>query len=84
MKHATFDLPRERSADECLYWFPTIAKTATNEWAQNFAHSVMAQSRRRGWKPTPKQLTMMRRMVSELFTTMRDDDGDDDLPLIEH
>lgn len=81
MKHATFHQTGERSVEECLYWFPTIAKTATNEWAQNFAHSVMAQSRRRGWKPTPKQLAMMRRMVAELFTALRDDD--DDLPLIE-
>lgn len=82
MKHATFPQTGERSVAECLYWFPTIAKTTKNEWAQNFAHSVMAQSRRRGWKPTPKQLAMMRRMVAELFAALRDDDGDD-MPLIE-
>ncbi|WP_054304655.1 hypothetical protein [Gemmobacter sp. LW-1] len=80
MKHATFPQTGERSVAECLYWLPTIAKTATNEWAQTFAASIMAQSRRRGWKPTPKQLAMMRRMVAELFVHRADDD---DLPVIE-
>jgi hypothetical protein len=77
MKHVTFPETGERSAQECLYWFPTIAKTATNTWAQSFAHSVMAQSRRRGWKPTPKQLAMMRKLVAEFFRSVRNDDGED-------
>lgn len=72
MKHAAFPQTAERSVDECLMWFPTIARTATNEWAQSFAKSILAQSRRRTWNPTPKQLSMMRRMVSELFA--QDDD----------
>ena len=77
MKHAIFPEPGERTAQECLYWFPTIAKAATNTWARDFAQSVLAQSRRRDWKPTPKQLAMMRKLVAEFFRTMRDDDSDD-------
>lgn len=67
----------ERSADECLHWLPTIARTETNDWARAFAYSILKQSKRRGWKPSPKQLALMRRLVSELFAQ------DDDLTLIE-
>jgi len=72
---------RELSVDELVFHMPTVARMAGTDWAKGFALSVVAQSRRRNWKPTPKQLGMMRRMVSELFTALRDDD--DDLFLIE-
>ena len=69
MKRETFPMTAERSVDECLHWLPTVAKAATDEWAQGFAKSILGQSRRRNWKPTPKQLATMRRMVAELFVT---------------
>lgn len=74
MKHQTFPSIRQRSAEECLFHMPTIARVATDEWARGFASSVMRQSRRKGWNPTPKQLGMMRRMVAELFRHEADED----------
>lgn len=77
MKRETFPMTAERTVDECLYWLPTVVKTAPDGWAQGFAKSILGQSRRRNWKPTLKQLAMMRRMVAELFAQ------DDDPVLIE-
>lgn len=77
MRHETFPQTAERSVDECLHWLPTVATTASDAWAQGFAKSILGQSRRRNWKPTPKQLATMRRMVAELFSQ------DDDPVLIE-
>ena len=68
----------ERNADDCLFHWNLVIKAASEEWARNFALSIQKQSRRRGWEPSPKQLTLMRSMVSALFT-----DGDDDMSLIE-
>ena len=79
MKHACFP-PTERTADECLFHWNLVIKAATDTWAKNFAQSIAKQSRRRGWKPTPKQLNLMRSMVSALFVHWADDD---DLSLIE-
>lgn len=55
----------ELSVEACLYWLEAVAARATNEWARGFAKSVLRQSRRRGWKPSPKQAAVMRRLVSE-------------------
>ncbi|MBY6163250.1 hypothetical protein KUV73_20370 [Mameliella alba] len=66
----TFHDPFITPADELerlLHHMPTIAREATNEWAKSFAGSIVRQSKRRGWKPSPKQLSMMRRLVSDLF-----------------
>jgi hypothetical protein len=63
-----------RSIEEALYHMPTVAKLATDAWAKSFAESIVRQSRRRGWRPSAKQLATMQRMVSELFTR-RDDGG---------
>lgn len=61
---------------ERLIWhMPTVAERATDPWAKSFATSIARQSRRRGWRPTPKQAAMMRRLVSDLFTYGGDDDG---------
>ena len=63
-----------RSIEEALYHMPTVARLATDTWAKGFAESIVRQSRRRGWRPSAKQLALMRRMVGELFTR-RDDGG---------
>jgi hypothetical protein len=81
MKHAPFPPLAPRNIEELLFHMPTVAKTASTEWAKGFALSVVQQSRRRGWRPSDKQVAMMRTMVSELFTVRRSDD--DDLSLIE-
>ena len=74
MTQATLRHDHHRSVDELLFWWPTITRKAGNDWAKGFAVSIMAASRRRNWKPSDKQLGIMRRMVSELFT-----DGNDDV-----
>ena len=37
------------------------------EWEADFARSVLRQAKRPGWKPSAKQLTIMERLVSEMF-----------------
>lgn len=69
--------------DEILWSWPTVCEKATNEWAKGFALSIARQSRRRSWKPTPKQHRMMQRMVIELYQQRDDFDGAGDFSLIE-
>ncbi|WP_148085637.1 hypothetical protein [Palleronia sp. THAF1] len=57
-----------RTVEELIYHMPTVEQRATNDWAKGFAASVRRQSRRRNWRPSPKQVSMMRRLVSEMFT----------------
>ncbi|MEO9629230.1 MAG: hypothetical protein ABJG14_02175 [Sulfitobacter sp.] len=61
--------------ERLLFYMPNVAEVATTDWARGFAHSVTKQARRRGWKPTDKQLNIMREMVSDLFAH-RDADTD--------
>ncbi len=58
--------------DLCL-----AAGLASNAWARNFTASILKQSKRRNWNPSPKQAGIMRRLVSELFTE------NDEMELIE-
>lgn len=37
------------------------------EWEADFARSVLKQSRRRSWNPSPKQAAIMDRLVDDLF-----------------
>ena len=73
--------PLPRNIEELLFHMQAAACAAGTQWARDFANSIATQSRRRNWKPTDKQMGIMRRMVSELFTARRDED--DDLLLIE-
>lgn len=71
--------PNIASADEIerlIYYMPTVARLAENEWAKGFALSVTKQSRRKGWKPSAKQLSVMRELVSDLFVSGGDQEGD--------
>lgn len=62
---------------ERLIWhMPAVARLAENEWAKAFALSVIRQSRRRRWNPSSKQLTVMRGLVSDLFTHAGNEGGD--------
>lgn len=70
-----------RTTEELLFHWSAVVQRAKNTWAKDFAASIAKQSRRRGWKPTPKQAALMQRMVSELF--IHADHGEDDLTLIE-
>jgi hypothetical protein len=61
MRHANFHKLAPRNIEELLFHMPTVAKTASTDWAKGFALSVVQQSRRRGWKPSEKQVAMMRK-----------------------
>lgn len=61
-------ISRERSIDECLHWLPSILrKSELSEWERDFARSILAQSKRRKWKPSPKQIQIMRGLVDDMF-----------------
>lgn len=64
--------------ERLLHHMPTVAALAENEWAKTFATSILRQSRRRGWRPSPKQEAMMRRLVADLFAGT-----DEEMELIE-
>ena len=65
--------------ERLLYHMPTVAQCSDSEWAAGFAKSILGHCKRRGWKPSPKQLGMMRSLVADLFT----DTGEDDFNPIE-
>lgn len=65
--------------ERLLHHMPTVASLAENEWAAGFAKSIARQSHRPGWNPTPKQLSMMRKLVADLFAHGPDIGGDTDV-----
>ncbi|KZX94487.1 MULTISPECIES: hypothetical protein [unclassified Sulfitobacter] len=67
--------------ERLLHHLPTVAQLAEEPWVEGFAKSVLKQSRRRGWSPSPRQLPVMRQLVNALFT--RTDGGADDIQMIE-
>ncbi len=79
MKHATFPCTRERTVDELLFHWSAVIQRAETDFARGFAKSIAGQSRRRGWKPTPKQLPIMQSMVADLFRESGNEEDDFDL-----
>ena len=65
--------------DRLVYHMASVATYATNEWASGFAKSIQRQSRRRGWRPSPKQLNLMRDLVADLFLHGGHEEGDFDV-----
>lgn len=57
-----------RPVEVLLHHMPGVVAQAENEWAANFARSIIRQARRPSWRPSPKQEAIMQRLVSELFT----------------
>jgi len=51
-----------------LHHLPSVAAKAENEWAVEFASSIVWQSKRPNWHPSPKQIGIMRRLVADLLT----------------
>ena len=71
--------PNGPSIERLLYYMPICAERAEDEWAKGFALSVTKQSRRKNWRPSRKQLSVMKKLVSDLFAHA----GSNDLELIE-
>ena len=74
-------VPSGAEIERLLHHLPTVAKLTKETWAKGFALSVLKQSRRRGWTPSPKQLPVMRGLVSSLFA--RPNGGVDMIQVIE-
>ena len=64
--------------DRLLWSWSTVCRMAKDPWARGFALSIQRRARNPNWRPTPKQLSMMRRLVSEIYQH-----APDDLQLIE-
>lgn len=62
--------------ERLLHHMPAVARYAENKWAEGFAKSIVGQSRRRNWRPSPKQLSVMRSLVSDLFAHGSNEGGD--------
>lgn len=73
--------PRASAAEteRLLVHWPRVVTLAPEGWPRDFARSVSKQCNRRGWRPTEKQASILRRMVSELFTHGTADPDDFDL-----
>lgn len=67
MTYYTRSIAPSDEIERLVHYMVTISEKSANEWSRTFAVSILRQSRRRNWKPSPKQLTMMRRLVSDLF-----------------
>jgi hypothetical protein len=65
--------------ERLLHHMPAVAQLAENDFAKGFAASIVKQSRRRNWKPSPKQLPIMRELVTDLFTHRGNEGGDYDV-----
>jgi hypothetical protein len=74
---------RERSLQELLFHWPAVTRRAADDWSRGFTRSIAAASQRRNWQPTPKQLGVMQRLVSELFSPVHSREMADDVRLIE-
>lgn len=45
-----------------------VMADGSDDWAKGFAKSIARNGKRPGWRPTPKQQWIMRRMVAEMGT----------------
>ena len=84
MRHQRQTIAPEATPDEIerlIFHMPTVASVAETDFAKGFAQSIVKQSRRSGWKPSLKQLPVMRELVSDLFT--HDPDQGRDIQLSE-
>ena len=63
----------DEEIDEILtfHWPMVLRRTmpsAADDWIKGFVRSVARHGKRPGWRPTPRQGQIMRRLVSELGT----------------
>ena len=72
---------------ELLHHWRAVIGSSPKGFPRDFAPSIQKARKRPTWQPSERQLALMQRMVSELFTSRDDlplfDGADDDLVLIE-
>lgn len=67
-------ITRERSLEELLFHWKAVCNRAGDDWTKGFTRSIAVAAQRRNWQPTPKQLGIMQRLVSDLFVNRADSD----------
>jgi hypothetical protein len=77
-----------RCSDACLFHWPAVVRAARTDFERRFARDIEVKARAPWWKPKPKQLTLMQRMVDDLFPPVAgsmqlEGSGADDVELIE-
>lgn len=77
-----------RCSDACLMHWHAVVRAVRSDWDSRFAREIEEKARVPWWKPTPKQLTVMQRMVDDLFPRpcggpLAEGSGGDDVELIE-
>lgn len=58
---------KERCAEECLFHWSAVVKAARSGWDQQFAAEIAKKAEKPWWRPTAKQLVLMRYMTDALF-----------------
>lgn len=74
MSHHSLNIASGEEIERLLFHMPSVASQFDDPWAKSFAESVIKHSRRKNWKPSPKQLPIMRRLVSDLFAYGREEE----------
>ena len=59
--------------ERLLFYMPVCAEKARTDWLRNFASDMAKRALRRNFKPTPKQIEVMRGMVDDLFGRGREE-----------
>lgn len=54
-----------RCSDECVLRWPLVLAMRLTPWERRFAEDVADRAKNAFWRPSAKQLEIMRRMVSE-------------------
>jgi len=65
----------DTDVDRLLFYWGAVVRGAEG-WARGFALSIQRDRKKPGWHPSPRQLSVMRRLVAELPTTFGEDDPD--------
>lgn len=60
-------LSYSEQVERIMWSWPTVVENAETDWARGFARSIAGQAKRRNWRPSPKQLALMKQMVGQLY-----------------
>jgi len=58
---------RGEELERLLFHMPACAQQARTEWLRRFASDMARRARWRNWKPSNRQIEVMRGMVADLF-----------------
>lgn len=67
MKHERNIAARDRSFEEIRFWLPSMLSAAQSDWTRGFLASVLTQSKRPNWRPSEKQMGILRRITCDWF-----------------